>query len=193
MGRLEKEVRTKVRRTKIQKAVLNSIFAAGVLSMALLAPNAMRILKMFDGGRKRGKDPKYSINNAVNRLRERGLVAFEKNDRGEFLRLTALGEKYIDLLDQHDFKFKKPKKWDGKWRIITFDIKEKRKTLRNKVRLTLGRIGFVRLQNSVWVYPYDCEDLMTLLKADFKIGKDMLYVIADKIEHDASIRNFFGV
>lgn len=54
-------------------------------------------------------------------------------------------------------------------------------------------IGFIRLQDSVWIYPYDCEDLLTLLKADLKVGKDLLYMIVDSLEGDAKIRLFFGL
>jgi len=193
MGKLEKELHAEVRWTKIQRAVLKSIFAAGVLSVTLLAPNAMKIIKLFDGGKVRKRDPKYAVNEAVQRLKERGFVALEKTESGTFLRLTNKGEKILELFDEHNFQLKKPQKWDGKWRIIIFDIKEKRKGLREKVRLTLQRIGFVRLQDSVWVYPYDCEDIMILLKADFKVGKDILYVIADKIENDRAMRDIFGL
>ena len=193
MGNLENEVKRTIRKTKIQRAILNSIFTAGALSVALLAPNAMRIIKMFDNDRAGKNNPKYLINKTARRLQEKGLLVLENTNKGTFLRLTPLGEKYIDTLDRHDFKIKKPKRWDGKWRIITFDIREKQKLLRNKVRLTLSRIGFIRLQNSVWVYPYDCEDLITLLKADFRIGRDMLYVIADKIEYDTPLRKRFGL
>ena len=34
---------------------------------------------------------------------------------------------------------------------------------------------------------------MALIKADFKVGKDILYIIADSIENDRWIRNYFGV
>ena len=54
-------------------------------------------------------------------------------------------------------------------------------------------IGFVRLQDSVWVYPYDCEDLITLLKADFRVGKDVLYLIVDSIENDKYLRAEFNL
>jgi len=54
-------------------------------------------------------------------------------------------------------------------------------------------IGFVHLQDSVWTYPYDCEDLIVLLKADFKIGKDILYMIVDELEGDWRLRKEFGL
>jgi CRISPR-associated endonuclease Cas2 len=77
--------------------------------------------------------------------------------------------------------------------MLIFDISEKRRGTRDKVRNTLISIGFIHLQDSVWVYPYDCEDLITLLKADFMIGKDLLYVIADKIENDIELHKKFGL
>ena len=54
-------------------------------------------------------------------------------------------------------------------------------------------IGFMRLQDSVWIYPYDCEDLLTLLKADFKVGRDMLYMVVDQLEYDVSLKVRFGL
>ena len=65
--------------------------------------------------------------------------------------------------------------------------------MRAKIRDTLQSIGFSRLQDSVWIYPYDCEALITLFKADLRIGKDMLYMIVDELEYDAPIRKRFGL
>ena len=77
--------------------------------------------------------------------------------------------------------------------MLIFDIPEKRKPLREKIRSTLLSIGFLRLQDSVWIYPYQCEDLVNLLKADFKVGKDLLYLIVDSIENDKFFRKSFGL
>ena len=74
-----------------------------------------------------------------------------------------------------------------------FDIPEKRRGVRTAVRRTLQALDFRRLQDSVWVHPHDCEDLITLLKVDFSIGKDLLYIIADTIEYDAPLRRHFGL
>ena len=61
------------------------------------------------------------------------------------------------------------------------------------MRATLVNMGFHRLQDSVWVYPYDCEDLVLMLKADLKIGKNVLYIVADAIEYDTPLRVHFGL
>jgi len=77
--------------------------------------------------------------------------------------------------------------------VLIFDIPEKRKGTREKVRRTLISLGFERLQDSVWVFPYDCEDLITLLKVDFKIGKDILYLVVESLEYDLPLRKKFGL
>ncbi len=57
----------------------------------------------------------------------------------------------------------------------------------------MRELGFARLQDSVWVYPYDCEDLMALLKADLKIGMAVLYMIVEHIENDKHLRAHFSL
>ena len=109
------------------------------------------------------------------------------------MRLTSKGETYAALVGEGRLVPKKPRRWDKKWRLLVFDIPEKRRRARNQIRTTLATLGFVRLQDSVCVYPYDCEDLITLLKADLKIGKDVLYVIADKIEYDKPLLARFNL
>ena len=190
MGKLEKELKTRIKRENIQKAILSGIATDGILSVAVLAPNALQALKFF-GIEPKSKWQKYNINRSIKRLKDHSLICFETSSRGTFMRLTQKGEDKLRKFELLGYKLKKPKKWDHKWRMLIFDIKEERKGTRDKIRFTLKRIGFLRLQDSVWVYPYDCEDLVTLMKADFKIGKDLLYLIVDTIEGDIKIKNYF--
>lgn len=83
------------------------------------------------------------------------------------------------------------RRWDKRWRVIIFDIPERRRKVRDRLRNTMRELGFVRLQDSVWVYPYDCEDMMTLMKADFKLGAAVLYMVVEHIENDKHLRAQF--
>lgn len=186
MGNLEKESKKRTRRNNIQKIVLQSIATAGILSIAILAPNALQVLKMF-GYKPQGRDREVLLRSR-SRLVKQGLLKYEN----DFITLTEKGKEMLRRLQIKETVVIQ-KKWDKKWRIVIFDIKEYRRTLRDKLRLTLTSIGFKRLQHSVWVFPYDCEDFITLLKADFKIGKDVLYIIADTIENDKSLKQYFGL
>ncbi len=191
MKSAELKLKKKIRNSKIQKVLLNTLYIAGVLGVAVVAPKMLSLLKHLDPQKKGSR--KSSVNTAIKRLQEKGLVVWEKSGNGIFLRLTNEGERTLKFIERNEFKITKPKKWDEKWRVIIFDIKETKRGLRDKFRRTLVRIGFLKLQDSVWVYPYNCEELMTLLKADFMMGKEILYIIADSIENDKWAKNHFGL
>ena len=74
-----------------------------------------------------------------------------------------------------------------------FDIWERRRPIRDKLRRALQKAGFRRIQNSVWVNPYDCEELVALLRADLRLGEGVLYLIAEGVENDQKLRQWFGL
>ena len=191
MGKLEIEVKKRSKKIKIQKIILSMIYATGILSVALIAPKMTKIIEKFEPKFLKNKNKNFSFNRSIKLLKNNGLIIFENTEKGNFAKLTLKGESKLRQIELLDYKIKKPKKWDQKWRLIIFDIKEEKRRTRDKIRQTLIKIGFIRLQDSVWVYPYDCEDLISLLKIDFKIGKEVLYIIADKIENDKILlKNF---
>ncbi|MES3031840.1 MAG: CRISPR-associated endonuclease Cas2 [Patescibacteria group bacterium] len=193
MGNLEQDIKKKDKRKNIQKIILSTVFAAGMVSVALVAPNVLSAIKKLEGSFQRKKNLKYSINESFTRLMEKGLIEIVEINGKKVASITKKGESKLDFLDKHNFNLKIPKKWDGRWRVVIFDIKESRRRTRFLLRKTLSQIGFVRLQNSVWLYPYDCEDIISLLKADFKIGKDVLYMIVEKLENDWHLRKIFNL
>jgi len=187
MRPIESEAKRKRKNRNFKKIILTTVAAAGLLSVALVAPNTLQAIE------KMGFLPKPRDREIIKRSRSTLIKKGLLQSKDGFLRLTPKGESFIQRLEMADFKIKRPKKWDGQWRVLIFDIPEKRRALRDKIRITLVAIGFARLQHSVWIYPYDCEELVTLLKADFKIGKDLLYMVVDSLENDGWIRSYFGL
>lgn len=185
---IEKSSAIKRRNQNIQRAILGSISAVGILSISLFAPNSLKALKSF--GLDSSKRQKEKIARARDVLLKKGLL--QKDTRG-FLSLTKIGETRLRLLELREKRLNSQKHWDKRWRVLIFDIPENRKSTREKLRLTLTNVGFVRLQDSVWIYPYDCEEFVALMKADFKIGYDMLYLIVEEIEGVQRIKDLFGI
>jgi hypothetical protein len=187
MGELEKKSRQRTQKQNLQTAVLTTIAATGLLATALLAPNvigAMAKLNLMPH-----RQSKAKILQARDRLIEKGYARY----RGKNLELTDKGRAALLRIEISKDTIKKPAHWDKKWRLLIFDIPEHRRPIRDKIRRTLRIVGFMRLQDSVWIYPYDCEDMVTLLKADLRIGKDVLYLIVDALEYDKPCRNYFGL
>jgi len=183
----------KKRIIKVAKIILGVIGAAGFISMALVAPNALQALGVFYPNNKRKYNKNSYIKRSIYRLKESGFIEFCSKGNKNFIYLTEKGKQKLLKYKLRDISIKKPAQWDGKWRIIIFDIKEIRRGIRDAFRGTLINLGFVRLQNSVWVYPYECEEVIILLKTSFKSGKEILYIIADHIENDKWLRAKFGV
>ena len=183
------------RRTNIQKIVLRTIATAGILSVALLAPNALRLLAVTEKGegKRRRMNPKYLIDTAFGKLRTRGLIMIEEGPGGKIIRLSKEGEHKLGTMLAKSPDTRKHKKWDRRWRMVIYDIPEVRKGTRIALQRTLLAFGFYQLQASVWIYPYECEELLILLKADFKIGKNVLYGVVEKVEGDEKIPEYFDL
>ena len=187
MGEQERASRQRTKRNQLQRIVLQSVKVAGVLSVALVAPNvigAMGKLGLLPSPRQ-----KAVVGRAVDRL----VAARSLRWSDSKITLTEKGEHQLRLLLAREAIAERPKRWDKKWRILIFDIPERRRSMRIRLRIVLAEIGFVRLQDSVWAYPYDCEDLVMLLKAEYRVGDDVRYIIADSIERDAQLRRHFGL
>jgi DNA-binding transcriptional regulator PaaX len=193
MGILEEESQKKLKRVKITKIVLGTIAVAGALSVALVAPNVLQVMKMFNTGKGRKMKAEYGVNRALSRLINDGSIKKVEIKNKFYFELTSKGRKKLGELFRYHLLLKKPKRWDGRWRIVSFDVYEKRRNVRDKLRYILKRVGFLQLHQSMWVYPYDCEDLVALLKSDLHVGRNVLYIIADKIESDTRLKKYFEV
>jgi DNA-binding transcriptional regulator PaaX len=189
MGKMEKEVKAEMRRTKVNRAIVGAISVSGTLAVAAVAPNVLGAL----GKVKFLSQRRYQVKTAFSRMIDAGYIVLEKKKGASYARLTPKGERFAQLIHEGKLAVAKPQRWDGKWRVLIFDVAERHRGLRDKMRASLVALGFVRLQNSVWAYPYDCEDLIVLLKADLKMGSELLYLIVDKIENDLALRRRFGL
>ena len=188
MEKLEEKNRKNIRKTRMQKAILLTIASGGRIGGDLLVKQVIDSLLGTDLST---ASPRKSeiVKSAASRLRSKGLLTFG----GGRYSLTSAGEKILSTWQLSRYKIKQPHKWDKKWRVIIFDIPEKKKSVRERIREVISSTGFRRLQDSVWIYPYDCEDVIGLMKIDFGIGKNLLYMIVDQIEDDRWLRMDFGL
>ncbi|HEV7449766.1 MAG TPA: hypothetical protein VGP13_04500 [Candidatus Paceibacterota bacterium] len=189
---LEQKVRQQAQRDAIQKRL--------TLLLARLTVRQGRSLFVSDdilvkqlGLMGRGRDPAFKVRQALQRLECKGLVTRNGRRAAWSARLTPAGARFAQVLELSGSLVANPKRWDGRWRMVIFDVWERRRPVRDKLRRGLQNAGFYKIQNSVWAYPYDCEDLLVFLRAELRLGSGVLYVIADGIEGDARLRRHFGL
>ena len=188
MARMEQESRKRHKKQNLQRALLLTLATVGVVTWAVMAPNTLRLLKYLPG------DPiRYRLRTAAGKLVAKKYAMWIKKGGVYCLRLTERGSKAL-VFEQAKLSLNHAKRtWDGRWRIVTFDVPERLRGIRSRLRMMMKSVGFIQLQESVWVYPYDCEEFIALLKAELKIGRNVLYIIADCIEQDGALRKHFNL
>lgn len=132
------------------------------------------------------------ITQAVTRLEHSGLVHTSGKRGYRSIILTDKGRLLIEAVHANEYRIPEPAFWDGKWRIVMFDIHERRRKARSQLRSLLSDAGFLRLQDSVWVYPYPCDEFIGLVRTHLKSGTgEMLSLVAEALESDKKLREHF--
>ena len=137
------------------------------------------------------------IKNALYSLKKDKLVEIIRDDKNKVsVKLTNKGKERIRKFSIDTVCIKKPKKWDGKWRILMFDIPTKPKVYnlaREALRSKIKELGFYQMQKSVWVYPYECEDEILFIAEAFSVERYIEIVTSDKLLYGENLKSIFGV
>src|SRR4030042_3139621 len=184
------------KKREITKTILKSILLAGGFYIACSSPRfARKALPMIF------KKIQYKIKNrqrekAFHRsfyyLLRRQYINVEYQGKQMHITLTKEGKKLAGKYQIDDLKIKKPKKWDGRWRILIFDIHSIHKVKREALRGKLKELGLFQLQKSVWICPYNFQNEVGILRNFFALSRDEIQIIiADAIESDREARQFF--
>jgi phenylacetic acid degradation operon negative regulatory protein len=126
----------------------------------------------------------------INRWKKEGKIQIVQKNGQKFLLLTEKGELALLLSKATAIE---QEKWDGKWRLISYDIPEEAKHKRQLFRLLLKRSGFVKLQASVFICPYALNsDAVEYLNETGLI--DYIRIMrVDKMDKDEDLRKSFNL
>ncbi len=103
-----------------------------------------------------------TIKSALKNLKRKGLIRVLKEPE-----ITKEGRKRLkSFLPRYDEK----RVWDGSLYLVTYDIAEKKKILRDKLRNFLKTLGAGKLQESVWLTVYNPQTLLTEFAKENKLG-----------------------
>ena len=124
------------------------------------------------------------------RLVKSGFIEIIEKDDKEYYKLTKSGEMQALMLKA---RLPKAGKWDGKWRMVIFDIPEDAKSERNQLRRLLLENDFCKLQASVYVSPYGINrEAVTYLKETGLI-KYIRFARIDELDEDKDLKKKFGL
>lgn len=187
------DVHNGMKKSEIGKDILRYLALGGILSLAMLSPiGGQKILK---GLLKQLKYKVKQLRHSAYYLKKRGLVEFIKeSDKEIVVKITNNGRKYLKKFDIENMRLDKTSGWDGKWRLVIFDIPEKYKNTREALRKKLKDLDLVRLQDSVWVTPFPCEDEIRFLREIFNVPFNVDIVeTMDLKHHEIKLKKYFNL
>ncbi|MEK7178601.1 MAG: CRISPR-associated endonuclease Cas2 [Patescibacteria group bacterium] len=172
------------------------IVAAGPIILAsLFLPNASQMLKPLIKWHKNwGKIKRQRIYEAIRRLNQKRLIELtEKNDK-LYIEITENSKRLIKNFDYDNIELPNHKKWDKKWHLVIFDIPEKKNKERRALSVKLKDLGFYPLQESVFIYPYDCRNEIGFICSFLDIDRYINYCVVDTLDKkEGNLRKFFNL
>ena len=125
-------------------------------------------------------------------LRRKGFINMKSNSDGSYIvQATKLGRVQAHKYSLDGLFIEVPKSWDGYWRLVVFDIPTDRQKARFALLAKLKRLGFIMLQRSIWVHPFECQKEVNVLAKAFKIERYIHQITCHQISAGESLRHNF--
>jgi DNA-binding transcriptional regulator PaaX len=185
-------------KNEIRKKIVLGVFLTGGIAIAATNPRfgykiLPRIIKLIKYKYKNKKEKK-KVSNAFYLLKKENLINIEYRGSQMFISLTKEGKEKAGKYQIDTLEIKKPEKWDKKWRVLIFDVKEKDRIKREALRGKIIELGLYQLQRSVWVCPYNFQKEVEIIRSFFGFSQNEMKIItASEIENDKEIKLFFGL
>ncbi|TSC94304.1 MAG: phenylacetic acid degradation operon negative regulatory protein [Candidatus Berkelbacteria bacterium Athens1014_28] len=127
----------------------------------------------------------------VKYLRRMGYIQTFVDKNQKYLELTKKGKLRGELFKKEIKEIRHPIKWDGKFRLVIFDVPEKHKTERDLLRSKLKQLNFIQIQKSVYAHPFECTEAIGALTYNYNLSDYVSIFIADAILGEENIIDHF--
>ena len=137
-----------------------------------------------------------SFYTALARLKRRRQVtrngdSYELTAQGEYAALKAFIRKELVMQERGVKPERSPSKWDGRWRIVLFDVPESKRPMRDYLRAVLRRAGCYSLMRSMWISPYKLPSYIQQLLSHTTYRKYAKMMTTSDIDYDEDLRKHF--
>ncbi len=166
-----------MRKSDIERKILNYLLISGAIILALQHPaNMSRFLKKLPRDLREYKETQ--LKRALYRLKKQNRIKYIKeNGNNMTVKITKDGRDFLKKINFDNLTLERTESWDKKWRLVIFDIPEKKKPAREALREKLKDLGMKKLQHSIWITPFPCEKEINLIKTVFNLSDYWIDVI----------------
>ncbi|OHA84073.1 MAG: CRISPR-associated endonuclease Cas2 [Candidatus Yonathbacteria bacterium RIFCSPLOWO2_01_FULL_47_33b] len=175
---------------ELAKEILIGLANTGLLVACLAMPGLTKIIPLFDP---KNVKEKYRVNRTLTSLQKNKLVNIYTKNGNEVIEITKAGKKKVLEYNLDELKLNVPKKWDGWWRIVMFDIPESKRRSRSAVSRKIKELGLYPIQKSVFVSPYLCKNEIDFVGEFFGVRDNIIYIKAKEIEGVSELKEYFRI
>lgn len=166
-------------------AVLKFAVTGTALSVGIVVPNALvaleKPLKKFMGSMDK-REREREARRIIHYMKSQGLL---KGEYEHGLKITPKGRKRLTAMEFENISIPSPKKWDHTWRLVFYDIPEKHRYGRDTLVSKLRELGFFQLQQSVWIYPFACREVIEKVTSNFGLERHVSYIETPCLDNES--------
>ena len=182
------------RQSELTRKILLILMAGVALGFTRSPRRYFRILRDFRREWKELGASPAEVSRKVQSLRRRNLLYYEKSGGGDWVaKLTHEGVEQARRCRLEDLKIARPARWDGKWRMVMFDIPEDRKRGRDALARVLKNLDFYQFQKSVFIHPFECRSEVKFVAEFFQVTPFVKFAVVSEMEGDNPLRKHFEI
>jgi len=186
-------MRIRVKKNSLAIRILKAIGIAGMVAIVATSPHFG--LGLIGGIRKRyNKETWRKFYQSLYYLNRRGHVKFLGTTDGKInVEITDNGKTILELISIDSMQLTRNQEWDGKWRIVIFDIPNAKSCRRTAFAGKLRELGFIMIQRSVWAYPFECHKEIMILRKFYEVEPYVTYLEGIEVEDELKWRGKFNL
>jgi len=133
----------------------------------------------------------WRLRQVIKRMQNSKLVEVKEEKGIPLIKITQKGKQKL-LRYKIDEMVLDESNWDSKWRLVIYDVQTGKRANSEMFRTMLNKLRFLKLQRSVYLTPFKCEDEIEYLRLLFDIGNEVQILKVGSLENEAAYRRYFG-
>lgn len=184
MGQMSKIISSLTTGGKILTEVFGDVLNSTVGDKFFLTRQGMRVFA------KKLSMKERNFRRCLNGMEKRGLVSLE--ERGFVITPRGRAALLKMSIESEDWQ---KQDWDGLWKMVIFDIPEKKKGARDALRKFLIRKGFYRLQDSVFISPFADLEALNFMRFEYGVSENVNIFTSKSasIDDDHKLKELFNL
>lgn len=174
-----------------------TFLAASIIfpGLPLITKEVLKIKEESEKFKKQKEWGKYNLwrlKQVVKRMQQAKYVEIVEEKGTQVVKLTQEGKIKLLKYDIENMQLDETS-WNGKWRLVIYDVINSKRKNSEMFRKALNRLKLLKLQKSVYLTPFKCEDEIEYLRQIFEIGNEVLILKVKNLENETAYRKYFGI